>query len=379
MVRYSVIGIVSLIAACAPQKHETGSASLGAARPVGRPSQESGSDQAGGIEEATAKWREEERLKEITALRREPRVIPPIKVDLSFEPPVVPSSISTASETFLAINKGGSGDSRSGGAESPQVPVTISTPYYTLAAGADRGADAKVLAGALDVAIAALIVDYAEAGADRLLRAATVRMHIASSPNEQCGPGHATNISSWNEGSCAADIHLLAPSAHPDPASAGAPRTSMNEPMDAGYCQRVLVHEYSTVLLESICRSKGRGWSFWDAPPWFVQGAEEYLGVMYSTPDALNVTFAKYRQETRGRSLVTGDWGIDAKSPYISGPVLVAFIHEHFGRDAFIEVLKSEQPTFGAAMRAVLKCSPEEFYKAFTAWLDRDDPPRSRP
>lgn len=258
-------------------------------------------------------------------------------------------------------------------------PITIATLYYTLTADAARKSDAELLAGTLDTAIARLTVDYADADADQRLRAATVRVHVASSPDAHCGPGLATNRSSWHEGRCVADIHLLAPSAHPDPTSFDAPRTNVQEPMDAVYCQRVLVHEYSTVLLESICRSKSRGWSFWDAPPWFVQGAEEYLALNYSTQQAGDVTSAKYRQETLTRALVTCDWGLDAQAPYISGPVLVAFMHEHYGRDLFVRLLQSEQPTFASAMRAVLACSPEEFFTDFQAWQMRYEPQQRRP
>lgn len=249
------------------------------------------------------------------------------------------------------------------------APFSVTTPYYSLSAPADRRADAELLAATLDVAISKFGVDFVAADADGLLRSATVRIHVASAPDEHCGPGHATNRSSWDAARCTAEIHVLAPSAHPDPALPDSPRTSMDEPMDAAYVQRVLVHEYATVLLESICRSKACGWSFWDAPPWFVQGAEEYLGVMYSTPHAREATLGKYKEATRSQSLVTSDWGLDARLPYVSGPVLVAFIHERFGRDAFVAILRSERPTFGSAMRDTLGTTPEAFHAAFAAWL----------
>ena len=253
--------------------------------------------------------------------------------------------------------------------EDAAAPVEIATPYYTLHASADQRRDAELLAATLDHAIAAMIVDYAAADADKLLRSATVRIHVSSIPNDMCGPGHATNQSSWDGKRSTAEIHILAPSAHADPAAPGSPRTSMDEPMDNAYVQRVLVHEYATVLIESICRSKPRGWSFWDAPPWFVQGSEEYFGAMYSSPHARDVTLPLYKRATLERSLITADWGLDAREPYISGPVLIAFLQEHYGRDAFIGILRSELPTFGAAMREATKASPSEFVEQLKAWL----------
>lgn len=146
-------------------------------------------------------------------------------------------------------------------------PVTLSSPYCTVVADSEHRADAELLAGTLERAAVRLAADYASADADRHLRSASVRVLVASAPNEHCGPGHATNRSEWNQGRCTAEIHVLAPSAHPDPERADSARTAMGEPMDGAYLQRVLVDEYATVLLESICRSKPSGWSFWDAPP----------------------------------------------------------------------------------------------------------------
>lgn len=246
---------------------------------------------------------------------------------------------------------------------------TIATPYYRLVYAPALRADATLLAGTLDAAIQAWRTDYAGANADALLRAAQVEIRLAAAPDASCGVGHATNISSWDHGHCTATIHLLAPSAHPDPTQPGAPRTAMDEPQDTAYCQRVLVHEYSTVLLESITRSKAAGWSFWNAPAWFVQGAEEYLGVRYSTPHAWQITLRKYVAATRQGALVSNDFGLDVQSPYVAGPVVIAFIHERYGRDAFIALLRSPAPSFGRALRETLKVTPDQFYAAFQTWL----------
>lgn len=290
-------------------------------------------------------------------------------------PPARASSLSPEAEAFLGIGQATLATKEA----LASVPVSITTPYYSLSATGDLRADAELLAATLDAAIARLVTDYAAADADRLLRTATVRIRVASTPDETCGPGLATNRSSWDGARCTSEIHVLAPSAHPEPTSHGSPRTSMGEPMDEVYLQRVLVHEYATVLLDSICRCKPRGWSFWEAPAWFVQGSEEYLGVMYSTDHARRITLRKYMDETRARSLVSADWGLDARSPYVSGPVLVAFIHEQFGREVFVAILRSEQPTFGTAMRETLGVMPDEFHAAFAAWLSNPREPLADP
>lgn len=100
---------------------------------------------------------------------------------------------------------------------------------------------------------------------------------------------------------------------------------------------------------------------------------------MYSTTHAREVTFAGYRRATLEQSLVTADWGLDARSPYISGPVLVAFVHDRFGREAFINVLRSDRPTFGSAMAGALGVSPTDFHREFLAWLAGSGRPEPRP
>jgi hypothetical protein len=229
--------------------------------------------------------------------------------------------------------------------------------------------DCEALAATLDQAISRLVVDFASADADRLLRAAKVEVFVLSAANEKGGPGVATIETGVADGAYYGRIYILAPSKHPDPHGPGAGRTNSNEPQDAAYCRRVLVHEYSTVLLESITRGKKSGWGLFTGPTWFVQGAEEWLAVQYSTEQARSVTMPRYREMTRRQNLVTNDFGLDVQSPYVAGPVLVDFVHARYGREKFIAVLKSEEPTFGKAMRRELGVGVDEFYAEWERWL----------
>jgi len=278
-----------------------------------------------------------------------------------------PSFLSPESERLLGL---GDPPAPAAAEAAENEPLHLVTPFFTLSAPPEAREEGTRLAHALERSIARLLTDYAAADAERLLRSAAVHVRVATHPDEHCGPGQATTISSWNEGQCTAEIHLLAPSAHPDPAAPGAPRTITGEPMDEAYAQRVLAHEYATILLESITRQKSRGWSFWSAPSWFVQGAEEYIGVMYSTARARDVTLERYVDQTRQQSLVTNDWGFEAQSPYISGTAIVAFLHERFGRSAFIAILQSEESTFGRALRTVLGTDPDSFFRLWSQWLE---------
>lgn len=354
MVRFVLVSVCVWIAACATRQSATSPSAMAIAQHAAPSAPEP--DQPSAIEEVIENWRVEQRFREQAAFKPTLRITPPIQVDRSFELP---------DQMLVTFDSPAPG--RTSGVASDDFVIT--TPYYRLVASPDNKDDATRLAQVLDAGIAQLVIDYAAASADTLLRLATVEIRIASAPNEFANVGKATNESSWNQGRCRATIHMLSPSAHPDPAGPNAPRTNSNEPQDINYCHRVLMHEYGTVLLESITRSKPSGWSFWNAPPWFVQGAEEYLGAMYSTQQAREVTLPAYRRMTFEQQLVTNDFGIDVQSPHVAGPVLVEFIHEQFGRDAFVDLLRSEAPSFGKAIRLTLNTTPDEFHAKWQTWL----------
>jgi len=90
----------------------------------------------------------------------------------------------------------------------------------------------------------------------------------------------------------------------------------------------VLVHEYSTVLLDLVCRAKGSGWQFFEAPKWFVQGYEEYLGLTCADAQAGKVR----------------------------------------------AILTSREPTFGRAIRTSLEVGVEQFGADWLAWLEKGAP-----
>lgn len=254
-------------------------------------------------------------------------------------------------------------------------PIEIRTPYYLLQTSADTPAlraDADLLAHTLDDAVKQIVEDYKKLvpDADEIFRAASVTVHLCAEPNEHASVGQANVVTSWSGGKCTADIHLLAPSAHPDPNKPGAGRTMAGDPFDAAYCQRVLVHEYSTVFIESLTRRKSKGWSFYEAPAWFVQGIEEYFGTTYSTAYAREKTLPAYIRQTKEQSLVSCDFGLDVRSPYVAGPTLTAFMFEQYGREKLVALLRSEEQSFGKAARRELGVTVEQFYESFSKWLD---------
>ena len=255
------------------------------------------------------------------------------------------------------------------------VETSIEAAYYTLSAPAELEADASAMRSALDQGIEALKRQFAPLDVATLLSKATVTVQLHPQPTDEAGVGNASTESGTKDGTVEtyyARIHLLAPSAHPADA-----RTAAGEPMDLAYCKRVLVHEYSTVLLDLVGRVKGAGWRFFDAPDWFVQGYEEYLGLTCADARAGKGTLGKYISMVKAHpEWVSFDFGLDVAQPYVAGPVLIHFLHERYGGARVRAVLISRERTFGRAMRTSLGMGVDQVGADWTAWLQKALPPR---
>jgi len=249
-----------------------------------------------------------------------------------------------------------------------QPDISIKTDYYTLSAPAGLDTDAASIRTALDHGIAALKKQFAPFDAGELLARATVKVVLHAKPDDKVAPGHAGIESGTTDGTAAtyyATIHMLTPSAHP-----ADQKTAANEPMGMAYCERIIVHEYSTVLLEMICRTRGRGWQFFSAPAWFVQGYEEYIGLTCGNEEAGKVTLGKHIASVKAHPQWVGcDFGLDVAEPYTAGAVLLHFMHERYGGARVRAILFSTEPTFGRATRSALGVGVDQFCADWNTWL----------
>lgn len=260
--------------------------------------------------------------------------------------------------------------------ESPGPGGTPSrSDFYTLSAAPGLEADAAALRAALDRGIEAFRKQFAPLDVDALLSKATVTIRLHAEPTPRAGVGTATTRTGTRDGTAEtyyASVDMLAPSAHP----AGV-TTRAGEPMDLAYSKRILVHEVGTVLLDLVCRCKGGGWQFFDAPEWFVQGYEEYLGLTYADERAGPVTLGRYVAAVAAHpEWISFDFGFDVTEPYVAGPVLLHFMHERYGGAKVRAVLTSREPTFGRAMRRALGVDLDGFRDDWKAWLEEPSPAR---
>jgi hypothetical protein len=246
--------------------------------------------------------------------------------------------------------------------------ITIKTDYYTLTAPAGHDEDAAAMQKALDRGIESIKKQFAPFDASQLLQKATVTIQIHGKADDRAAPGHAQIESGTTDGTAAtyyANMHILAPSAHPADG-----KTSVNEPMNSAYCERIIVHEYSTVLLEMICRDRGQGWTFFSAPAWFIQGYEEYLGLTCGNAEAGKVTLSKYIARVKANpKWISCDFGLEISEPYTTGPVLLHFMHEKYGGERVRAILFRSAPTFGKAVREALGIGADQFCADWSTWI----------
>lgn len=230
-------------------------------------------------------------------------------------------------------------------------------------------ADLIVVRKSLVVASEALAAYFADAALEDAIRGARVTVTVHAGENGLASTDRATIRSGTTDGTPAtyfAEIHVLALSRHRPNAI-----TASGEPKDELYMRRLITHELATAWLDLASRLKPHGWRFHAAPDWFVQGYEEYLGLTCSGDAVRSRSLARYTQVVLDDpARVDAEFGLDVREPYITGAVLMRFMHERFGRERILAVLRSDRPTFGSAARHELGMDPHAFVAAWRAWLE---------
>ncbi len=144
----------------------------------------------------------------------------------------------------------------------------------------------------------------------------------------------------------------------------------MGEPPSDDTFFRLIMHEYSTIILGRIASEKTKGQMFHSLPNWFVQGYEEYCGLMLTSAINRTATAEKYLSCYRsdlGR--VNFDFGLSTHNDYIDGAMVLLFMNESFGKEKVQNILTSTEPTFGQAVHTSLGVGLEEFAKRWHIWI----------
>lgn len=223
-------------------------------------------------------------------------------------------------------------------------------------------ADAELVTSLLTAGVRALTHEFADHGPDELLREASCEVILYEAPNEKVWEGRAlTRTPPLAEGFWV-KIHLLAPSRH-----TSGTRTNVGEPRDENYFFMTLVHELSIIFLCQLTRRKRRGWWIYNAPEWFYEGYEQYLGLTRSSDHSRTVTMDKYVQEAQ--QALASHRGISELDLYIRGALLLKYMHENYGRERVQSILVSEEPTFASALERALMTNDTTLFENCKEWL----------
>ena len=273
--------------------------------------------------------------------------------------PVLPDAVSSAVSPLVDAVM-----SWSGPKEEALGWQTAQTAAYTLHYDGGRESDAEMIGRYLKTAKARMSEEFRAHRPDELLDGVKLEVFLHPREGEMASESHATMTSNLQRQNYEAAIHLLTPSAYDSQNGAVSRRDA-----DKDYLFRQVVHEVSAVYVQRLILAKPEGWHYDAAAPWFLQGYDEYLAGIHGRRSE-DVTLASYRDRVRndpGR--VRFDGGIEVGNPYSDGAVVVAFLHDMYGRGAVQNIWLSPEPTFERALLTSLGTDYRELERRWHLWL----------
>ncbi len=201
-----------------------------------------------------------------------------------------------------------------------------------------------------------------------------ISVYLPPAPTQYTNRGLATLLCcSQNTG----EIHYMTPSA---PAYGVGALGSLRLPAD-DYHAKTLIHEYITVGHTRVSADKPRGFRYYSAPSWFVQGLQEYDGTFHSTESNRTDGFEQLLDYADRRlqdtfhcchTLAFDSETFGTTSAYFGGAFLMKFLADRFGEGIHVGLLKNEHPTFTEALTDELASrgsSVSEAFGDFQRWF----------
>jgi len=242
--------------------------------------------------------------------------------------------------------------------------TVIQNAYYKLCYPAGLEEDGRLIDGYLKNSVTAMVQEFPDQDPENLLKKGiNCTVYVYSAENGKVSDANALTVNGEEDGKYIATLYFLAPSKH-SPGAADA----IGRLKDKKYFSYLVGHEYSGIILDRITRGKSEGWTTYQAPAWFNQGYQQYLGLKYS-PIA-DETFGAYlaKLKRRPRRVHAFSYGVAVKDKDEDGAVLLMFMNEVFGPQKVQAVLTSDRPTFYEALEELIG-TKEVFMQAWEKWL----------
>jgi hypothetical protein len=208
-----------------------------------------------------------------------------------------------------------------------------------------------------------------------------IYLHPAPAASADVSSAHNSCCRKMSDSTLAGTIDMLAPSA---PAFQSATETSSLglRKSSPDYSAKIFLSEYIPIghYVAQSSRPSG-GWSYYDAPNWFVQGLQEFDAIFHSTRFNRDSTAQRLSAwAVRHRSVFTCcSPDIAIADDYNGGATFMMFLATQFGEGIHARLLRSAAPTFFDALTAETKpYSRGELFQLFERWLERAAPPPPR-
>lgn len=133
--------------------------------------------------------------------------------------------------------------------------------------------------------------------------------------------------------------------------------------------EKELVEELSGEYLQAATTSDSQGWTFYSAPPWFVQGAEQWLTTrVHDRPEDVHSTAIERACRPPDGAITLGGTGVEVHEVYRDGEALVAWLTIEFGPDIVSRLLANDAATFDAALREETRLDASTLTTGYWRW-----------
>lgn len=243
--------------------------------------------------------------------------------------------------------------------------VTVEREFWRVKFPPELGEDARAVDTMMDRATKELSTLFGEPDPARLLDTTVVEVMTHPDGCRHASYSHASMESNMRWDGYQARIHLLAPSIFSQYAVG---RTNPTDAVDTYY--RILLHEYSSVFVQRLILSKGGGWQYHEADPWFLQGFDEFIASRGADGDRFTERLEKRLAPIRRQpDRVKFAKDIRVSDPYGDGFAVVAFLHETFGPDAVRKIWLSPERSFSRAVESTLGTDYPNLQAKWRVWL----------
>jgi hypothetical protein len=245
--------------------------------------------------------------------------------------------------------------------EKPAPPAAngraeLATDGFVVDYPAGLEADARKVADFTWDAVAAL-TDFTGLSWRDVVADGAVRVRLSAADENRMRAGAVEVRSKFTGIALAAEIELLAPSAHPANRSDG-----LGAPFDDAYFRRVLTRQTGVLFAQRLRRLRPGGFSYDAAPRWFQQGIAEWFGVELGAPEP-DATWEMFRK--RAGVVEATPAGVRVESDVLDGALLVRYLAATFGRNRLRGLLLAPETEFYDALAASCGVTPQELVSRY--------------